>query len=40
MVGYWTSDGADQMPEWLKAQSQAALNIIAVYVWRLEQGSM
>src|ERR1700746_1143018 len=40
MVGYWTSDGADQMPEWVKAQSQAALNMIAVYAWRLERGSM
>jgi hypothetical protein len=31
---------ADQMPEWLKAQPQAALNMIAVDAWRLEQGSM
>src|SRR5438876_1035263 len=31
---------ADQMPEWLKAQSPATLNIIAAYIWWLEQGSM
>jgi len=28
------------MPAWLKAQSQAALNMIAAYAWWLEQGSM
>jgi hypothetical protein len=31
---------ADQMREWLKAQSQATLNIIAAYTWWLEQGAM
>ena len=31
---------ADQMPECLKAQSQATLNMIPAYSWSLEQGSM
>jgi hypothetical protein len=31
---------ADQMPEWLKAQSQVTLNMIAAYTWSPEQVSM